>query len=73
MMRWSFAAACAAVFLLSSSAAAITIRFEPPTQTIAIGTPLDVDLLIEDLGDGTAPSLIQYQAVRWVPTISGYS
>lgn len=45
------------ILLTSISAQAITIGFDPISQTVPVGTAVNVDLTISDLGDFTAPSL----------------
>lgn len=46
-----------ALFLVASTAPAITIGFEPISQRVLVGDPVDVAVTISDLGLGTAPSL----------------
>jgi hypothetical protein len=43
--------------LAATPARAITIGFDPATANVNVGSPVTVDLVIDDLGDGVAPSL----------------
>ncbi len=49
---------------------AITISFQPETVNAIMGDTLLVDLIIEDLGDGTAPSLSTFDIdILFDPTV----
>lgn len=45
------------LFFSTNSHAIITLGFSPATQTVNSGDPVDVQIVISGLGDGTAPSL----------------
>jgi len=45
------------LFFYASNSNAITIGFDPVTQDVTLGDQALIDLVISDLGDGTAPSL----------------
>lgn len=53
---------------------AITIGFDPISQTVPVGSPVTVDLFISGLGDGTAPSLGTFDLViSFDPMILNFS
>lgn len=45
------------LFLIPATSQALTIGFDPVSQVVPVGVPVDVDLVILGLGDGVAPSL----------------
>ncbi len=51
------ALAIVSLFFYTSNSNAITIGFDPVAQSVLVGDFVDVNLIISDLGDGTAPSL----------------
>ena len=46
--------------LVALPSRAITIAVHPSTQTVAMGSSLEVSLVVSDLGDGVAPSLSSF-------------
>ena len=62
------------LFFYTSSSKAITIGFDPLSQTVPIGTPVDLDMYISDLGSGIAPSLSTFDLnISFDPTILVFS
>ena len=62
------------VVIFSLSAFAATIGFEPVSQTVPVGEPVSVDLVISGLGDGTSPSLGGFDLfIEYDPTILALS
>ena len=62
------------VVFFSLSAFAATIGFEPVSQTVPVGEPVSVDLVISGLGDGTSPSLAGFDLfIEYDPTILALS
>lgn len=65
-----------AILLLSNSLYAIsaTINFNPSTTTIFLGNTFNVDVVISDLGNGSAPSLGAFDFdVNYDPTVLSFS
>ena len=55
-----------------ASSKAITISFQPETVNVIMGDSFLVDLIIEDLGDGKAPSLSTFDIdILFDPTVLG--
>lgn len=55
-------------------ASAITVAFNPSSQSVSVGSATTVDLIISGLGDGIAPSLGTFDLdVGFDPTILGFS
>jgi hypothetical protein len=68
------ALAVAGAFLTSVSAHAITLSLIPASSSVTVGTPVDLQLRISGLGDGTAPSLGAYDfTLGFDPSILGFS
>ncbi len=60
------------LIVFPASSKAITISFQPETVNVIMGDSFLVDLIIEDLGDGTAPSLSTfYIDILYDPTVLG--
>lgn len=64
-MKKQFGLSLAGAMLLSllsvGEARAISLSFSPSSQTVSEGDRVDVEVLISDLGDGSAPSLGEYE------------
>jgi len=58
----------------SPSVKATTIGFEPTSQEVLVGSPVDVDLMIWGLGDYTEPSLSTFDLdILFDPTILAFN
>lgn len=61
------------LFFSANSHAIITLGFSPASQTVNSGDPVDVQIVISGLGDGTAPSLGAFDLdVSFDPAILGF-
>jgi hypothetical protein len=56
MKQSLFACIAATLLMVSTGAEAITLSFDPPTQNVGLG-PVDVNVVISDLGNNAPPSL----------------
>ncbi len=64
----------ALLLLTVGVAQAITISFEPAAQEVSLGSSVDVDVVISDLGDGAPPSLGAFDLdVGFSPTVLGFN
>ncbi len=73
-MKQSLSLSLLIVILIAfpASSKAITISFQPETVNVIMGDSFLVDLIIEDLGDGTAPSLSTFDIdILYDPTVLG--
>lgn len=74
-MKTTFIAAALGVALALSSTVslAITLRLNPATLEVAVGDTVTLDLEVDELGDGIAPSLSAYDLdVTYDPALFGF-
>lgn len=59
--------------LLANSAQAFELSISPPNQAAAVNSPVNADVLVSDLGNGTAPSVGAYDInVNFDPNVLSY-